>query len=279
MATNEKSYTLDSVKQDVKSFFQDANHWAYHYGSKATSCGKDSVFYKKQIQVIFEDKYPHDITGKAVNELIKDRFLRQEPRTFGKSKNVPVIFVCRRNLRYISNQIKKRINIMESFSDDQMNEGVGKYAEILFYHMFQKNHFKIIERHANTFKGKTWSRSTRDLDFIIEKDGISYGVEIKNTFGYMPEDEFEEKLDMCQFLGLSPLFPIRCPSPQQYQLMKGVGGLALKFKTRIFPPGNRRLVTDIWNHFRLPVNTWIEILPHIETIFLNHHNHTQSVSI
>ncbi len=81
MVTRETRYSLESVKQDVKSFFQGDNHWAYQYGSKATSCSKDSVFYKKQIQVIFEDRYPnyvggypHDVTGKAVNELIDDGF-------------------------------------------------------------------------------------------------------------------------------------------------------------------------------------------------------------
>lgn len=245
MATRETRYSLDSVKRDVMSFFTNDGHWAYQYGSKATSCTKDSVYYKKQIQVIFEERYPHDVTGKAVNELIEDKFLKDEPRTFGKKKNVPVIFVCIRNRRYISNEIKRRIKIIERFSDDELNAGVGKYAEILFNHMFTKNQFKIIGRHTNTFKGKTWKRSNKNLDFIITKDGITYGGEIKNTFDYMPQDEFEEKLDMCQFFGILPVFPLRYPSPQQYALMEAVNGLALTFKTRIFPPGNQRLLTEI----------------------------------
>ena len=270
MATNRGRYSLDSVKEDVKSFFQNDAHWAYDYGSKATSCGKDSVYYKKQIQVIFEERYPHDVVGKAVNELIDHEFLKDEPRDFGN--NMHAIFVCRRNLRYTASQIKRKIKIMERFSDDELNDGVGKYAEILFHHMFTKNQFRIVDRDANRFQGKVWNKSSRDLDFIIQKDGINYGVEIKNTFDYMPEDEFEEKLDMCQFLGLLPVFPVRCPSPQQYELMKEIGGLALKFKTRVFPPGNQNLITQIWNHFRLPVNIWEEILPPIEAIFLGYHH-------
>ena len=259
MVTRETRYSLDSVKQDVISFFTNDNHWAYQYGSKATSCGKDSVFYKKQIQVIFEDQYPHDVTGKAVNELIEDKFLKAETRAFGK--NMHTIFVHRHNVRYTAMAIRMRTNILERFSDDEVNDGVGKYAEILFGHMFERNQFKIIGRNINTFRGKAWSESDKNLDFIIEKDGISYGVEIKNRFDYMKQDEFEEKLEMCQVLGLLPVFPIRCPSEQQYAQMKGCGGLALKFKTRIFPPGFQGLVTDIWNNFRLPVNIWKEILP------------------
>lgn len=271
MVPRETRYSLDSVKQDVISFFTNDNHWAYQYGSKATSCGKDLVFYKKQIQVIFEDQYPHDVTGKAVNELIEDKFLKAETRAFGK--NMHAIFVHRHNVRYTAMAIKIRIKILERFSDDEVNDGVGKYAEILFGHMFERNQFKIIGRNTNTFRSKAWSKSDKNLDFIIEKDGISYGVEIKNRFDYMEQDEFEEKLEMCQFLGLLPLFPLRCPSEQQYAQMKDCGGLALKFKTRIFPPGFQGLVTDIWNNFRLPVNIWEEILPPIEAVFLNYHHH------
>ena len=138
--------------------------------------------------------------------------------------------------------------------------------------MFEKNQFKIIGKHTNTFRGKTWSKSGKNLDFIIERDGIGYGGEIKNTFDYLQQALFEEKLDMCQFLGLLPVFPLRYSSPQQYVMMQQVGGLALTFKTRVFPPGNQTLVTDIWNHFRLPVNIWGEILPPIENLFLNYHH-------
>jgi len=172
MVTRETRYSLDSVKQDVMSFFTNDNHRAYQYGSKATSCGKDSVFYKKQIQVIFEDEYPHDVTGKAVNELIEGKFLKAEPRAFGK--NMHVIFVYRHNVRYTAMAIKMKTKILERFSDDEVNDGVGKYAEILLGHMFKNNQFKIIGRNINTFRGKVWSKSDKDLDFIIEKDGISY---------------------------------------------------------------------------------------------------------
>lgn len=105
MVTRETRYSLDTVKQDVVSFFTNDNHRAYQYGSKPISCSKDSVFYKKQIQVIFEDLYPHDVTGKAVNELIEDKFLKAEPRTF--RENMHVIFVYRHNVRYISREIKR----------------------------------------------------------------------------------------------------------------------------------------------------------------------------
>jgi hypothetical protein len=138
MVTSPNRYDLSAVKQDVKSFFQDDTHRAYQYGSRTTSCDKDSVFYKKQIQVIFEEWYPHDVTGKAVNELIEEGFLKEEPRTFGISNNIPISFVFQRTRRWFSNEIKSRIKIIERYSDDELNDGCGKYAEVLFNHMFEK---------------------------------------------------------------------------------------------------------------------------------------------
>lgn len=274
MATGNKRYDLKSVKDDIKSFFKDDGHWAYQYGSKATSCNKDSLFYKKQIQVIFEEAYPHDVTGKAVDELISDGFLKDEPRTFGKGKNVPIIFVFRKGRRYIAEEVKVRINIIEKYSDDELNDGCGKYAESLFEHLFDKHSFKIVDRKTNSFRGKEWKESKRNLDFIIEKDGFNYGMEVKNTFEYMPHNEFVDKVDMCRFLGILPLFPVRYASPQQHKMIKDAYGLALVFRTRIFPPGNQKLVTEIWNHFRLPVNIWYSISSPVESILLSYHNRT-----
>lgn len=272
MAAERTRYSLENAKQDIISFFTNDAHWAYQYGSKATACTKDSVFYKRQIQVTFEDTCPHDVTGKAVNELIESNFLKSQPIPFGT--NMHAVFVWRRQgegQRYKATAIKEQARIISKFSEDEINDGAGKYAEVLFQHLFKTNQFKIVGRDTNSYKGRVWSKSDKNLDFIIEKDGVSYGVEIKNTFDYMPQDEFEEKLDMCNFLGILPLFPLRCPSDQQFTMMQDTDGLALKFKTRIFPPGNQKLVTEIWNHFRLPVFIWDEIPQRIENVFLNYH--------
>lgn len=204
-----------------------------------------------------------------MNELISEGFLRPEPRTFGN--NVDIIFVCRRNIRYVATEIKERIELIETLSDDELNLGVGKHAENLFRHMFEKNQFKIVGVNKNEFRGKKWHTKS-NLDFIIQRDRVTYGVEVKNTFDYMREDEFEEKLEMCKFLNIIPMFPLRCPSDQQYALMQAVGGLALKFKTRIFPPGNEKFVSSIWHYFRLPVFVWGGIPINIERIFLRFHS-------
>jgi hypothetical protein len=276
MVINRPRYDLDSVKEDLKLFFQDNNHQAFNYGSKSTGCNCDSVFYKKQIQVIFENYYPHDVTGKATNELIADNFLKEERIKIGGNK-LSISFVYKKQRRYVSAEIKDRIKIVEKFIDDEMNDGCGKQAESLFSHAFEKHQFNIIGRDINSFDGKQWEKSNKDLDFIIEKDGLGYGVEIKNTFDYMPQDEFDEKVAMCQYFGILPLFPVRYASPQQLKIMQDFNGLALIFKTRIFPPGNQKLVTEIWNNFRLPVNVWYDISIPVENMLTSFHSRSLKV--
>lgn len=83
--------------------------------------------------------------------------------------------------------------------------------------------------------------------------------------------EVAGKVRICEFLGLVPLFPLRCPSDEHFAVMQRIGGLALKFKSRVFPPGTRELVANIWNHFRLPVTIWESFPPNLERQLLNFH--------
>ncbi len=144
---------------------------------------------------------------------------------------------------------------------------------MLFGFMYRLNGFTVVARHVNQYDGTRWLKEEGpDLDFVIEKDTITYGVEIKNTFDYMPPDEFQEKIDLCKRHGIVPLFPLRCPSDRQFETMQSVNGLALKFKARIFPPGQEHLVRDIWSYMRLPVTVWHEIPLRVEKQFKAFHD-------
>ena len=43
----------------------------------------------------------------------------------------------------------------------------------------------MVARHANEFEGRSWVTTGHNLDFIFRRDGVAYGVEVKNTLGYM----------------------------------------------------------------------------------------------
>lgn len=265
-----KKYTLKEVQSDIRSFFTDDSHRLFKYGSPTPDCNKDCPFHKRSLQVLFEEDYPHDITLKAVQALVQEGFLKQRTVPID---SIEAHFLHRYNVRYIIRLTKQPADLIRQYSDYRISKATGDYAEMLFGFMFRLNGFKVVARNVSEYDGTKWIKTQKyDLDFIIEKDSITYGVEIKNTFDYMPPDEFQAKLDVCQRFGIVPLFPLRCPSDRQFEIMRDVGGLALKFKTRIFPPGQEQLVHEIWGFMRLPVFVWKEIPQGIEKRFIDFHN-------
>jgi len=265
-----KKYTLKEVKDDIKDFFTNASHRLFEYGTPTPDCNEDCPFHKRNLQVLFEEEYPHDITIKAIQALKQEGFLKQRSVSIDSTE---VHFMHRYNLRYVVRLMKHPADLIRQYSDYRISKATGDYAEMLFAFMFRLNGFEIVARNVSEYDGTKWVKTQkRDLDFIIERDGTTYEVEIKNAFDYMPPDEFQAKLKICKRFGIVPLFPLRCPSDHQFEVMRNEGGLALKFKARIFPPGQEQLVHDIWNFMRLPVTVWKEIPRGIEKRFVDFHN-------
>lgn len=265
-----KKYTLKEVKDDIKDFFTNDSHRLFAYGTPTPDCNKDCPFHKRALQVLFEEDYPHDFTLKAVQALKQEGFLKQRSIRIDSTE---VHFLHRYNLRYVVRLMKQPADLIRQYSDYRISKATGDYAEMLFGFMFRLNGFKIVARNVSEYDGTKWIKTQKyDLDFIIERDGITYGVEIKNTFDYMPPKEFQAKLEICKRFDIVPLFPLRCPSDPQFEVMRDVGGRALMFKSRIFPPGQEQLVHDIWNFIRLPVTVWKELPRGIEKRFIDFHN-------
>jgi hypothetical protein len=231
--------TNEGVKEDIRSFFTDPTHWAYQYGTPTPGCNPNSPYHRKQIEVIFEDKYFHWLTNRLIDELVGEGFLKME-------KTRTAHFVYRSDIRYIRREISKRTKIIERYANSVITKAVGGYAEMLFSFMFRVNGFKIVGENTNTYGGLKWEETEHDLDFIVEKDSIAYGVEVKNTLDYMERDEFEAKLRICEYLGLVPLWILRNAPAVQFKQMKPCNGFILKFKAQIYPPGQEPLVRDMW---------------------------------
>ena len=244
------------VVDDVRDFFLNPGHWVYQYGSPS-SCVNDSPYHRKQIEVLFEKKYFHWITDRAVNTLLKEGFLRE-------TKTDVANFVYRSNVRYVTREINKRKKLIQRYSDPIITRAIGSYAETLFSFLFRVYNFTIVGCNVNEYKRNKWIETEHNLDFIIEKDGISYGVEVKNTLPYMEEEEFNIKIKMCEYLNIPPLWVLRYAPGTQFEAMKKAGGFIVVFKTQIYPPGQEPLVKEMWGLMRLPVSVWKDIPKGVE---------------
>ncbi len=167
--------TNEEVKEDIRSFFTDLDHWAYRYGSPTPGCNPNSPYHKIQIEMIFEDKYFHWVTNRAIDELVRGGSLKLEKRDVAH-------FVYRSGIRYIRREINRRCKIIKRYSDPVITRAIGEYAEALFSFAFQLNGFKIVGENTSEYRGLRWDRTKHDLDFIVEKNSIAYGVEVRTRY-------------------------------------------------------------------------------------------------
>jgi len=244
-----------SVAADLREFFVNPDHWIYRSRGTPSQIGPDSVYHISQLQVLFEDRHFHKLTYRAIRELRESGFLSSEEVPTDAST---FIVVWRSNVRYVRRPIRAHVALGTEYSSQPMNKATGHYAELLLLMGLSHLGLNLVSRNTNSYQDKMWNESEHDLDFIMEKDGTAYGVEVKNTFDYMPTDELDIKIAMCRHLGLRPLFIVRHRDKIQWDKMQEAGGLLYIFKTKIFPPGQEPLVDRIWQQMRLPIDIWTD---------------------
>jgi len=147
LSSSRKRHTAEEIREDLREFFENSDHWAYQYGDPTPECGPGVPYHRKQIEVIFEEEYDHWDVNNQVDNLIHEGFLRLIKGDIAQ-------FVLRRDIRYYRNNIKKRIKLINTYSDDIITKALGKQAEHLSEIMFLLNGFIIADRNTNKYKGK-----------------------------------------------------------------------------------------------------------------------------
>lgn len=227
---------VDEAKEELLAFIQQ---------------NKGKVFYIKQLEVFFEKRYFHWIIANAINELI-GRELRSEEKTL--VGNVSVKFIFHRELRYYKREVNRMIKVIRKYSSPNIAKAVGRQGEVLFFNALTNQGFSSHGQNINQYGGKKWTETGHDLDFILEKDGIVYGCEVKNTFDYIEYEELMIKLNICQYLGIKPLLIMRfSPKTYNYEIIQR-GGYVMIFETQIYPFGLDDLVEEIKRVLKLPVD-------------------------
>lgn len=212
---------------------------------------KESIFYIRQLQVMFEKHYYHWITNNAVNGLCKLGFLKDI--RLSSTKGTSTRYFVHRSNRYPRRDIRRIQNLIDAYSQDHVTRGCGYRAEELFCVGLAFRGFIPTDRKVKKYKDREWTKTGHDLDFVFERDKLAYGCEIKNTLGYIDKEELEIKLEMCEYLELIPLFVMRYAPKTYIRMINEAGGFALIFETQIYELGQVALVQEIKATLGLPV--------------------------
>ena len=108
---------------------------------------------------------------------------------------------------------------------------------------------------ANEYEGRRWTVTNEDLDFVFERDGLAYGVEVKNTLGYPQHDEITRKVAMGKFMGVTPIIVAHMLPRTVINEIWRDGGFALILKYQLYPYSHRALAKRVSSELQLPVDS------------------------
>jgi hypothetical protein len=146
------------------------------------------------------------------------------------------------------------VALVEEYADPNIGGAVGLHGEFMVLEGFARSEFVMRGKNTREFSGKTWTETDHNLDFIFEKDGQGYGVEVKNTLGYMEYEELQTKVRLCQFLGIRPVFAARMLPRTWMNELITAGGFGLILKYQLYPWSHKELARRVANELGLPVD-------------------------
>jgi hypothetical protein len=235
------------------------------------SPGTRRVYYQRQLQVLAERDYFHWITAAAVKVLVGEGAVRSSVEPLGGSV---VRLLWPNGYRFRARETKSLLSLLAEISDPSFATGVGRHGETLFDAAVPRIGMRPIARDVRSHRGKEWTRTGHNLDRIYELDGVEYGVEIKNQLQYIGVEEFNVKLEMCETLGLRPLFIMRAlPKSYAWDVIRR-GGYALVFGYQMYPHGFEGLAREVKRVLELPVDCPRAIYDNTLQRFLDWHQKT-----
>ena len=204
------------------------------------------VFYGRQLAVRLEKRFYHWITTKAVNELAMAGRIKSTTLPFaGGGGEGEIRFYWAPKLRYWRRQALRTRGLIQEFSKSELTHALGLHAEMLFDAALARGGFLPTAQNVRAYAGREWTKTGHDLDRLYERDGVVYGAEIKNSLSYIERQELAIKLEMCNALGVKPLFIMRMAAKNYVEQVRRAGGFTLLFGWQLYPYGHEALVKRV----------------------------------
>lgn len=224
-----------------------ARVWAYFEDQP------DTVFYSRQIEILFEREFFHWVTNRAIRGLIDEGRIRTERRELESGSEVKLLW--HKNNRFYKREADRVYRLVDEYTSSASSGTLGLQGESLVLAAFARQRFLLVGEETNEYCDKKWTATGHDLDFVFERDGIGYGIEVKNTLGYMEIAEFHTKIKMAQHLGIRPVFVVRSLPSIWVEPLVRVGGYAMIMGFQFYPWTHKELANRIRDTLGLPVDT------------------------
>lgn len=210
---------------------------------------RERVFYSRQLEVLNEERFFHWVTNRAIKQLVAEGFIRQDKGAKGTPK-----VLYHNSYRYPRREIAKLRELVAAHSTDEIVQQLGEHGEWLVERAFLRAGFRFIGQAVSELDGRRWTETKENLDYVFERDGRRYGVEVKNTLGYSNlGKELRSKTKLALHLGCLPLFACRfLPKSWNHEVITSKG-FVLLFKWQLQHPVHAALAGQLRKELLLPV--------------------------
>lgn len=212
----------------------------------------ESVFYSRQLEVMFEREYFHWVTNRALRRLVEEGRVVSEARKLDLGSEIKLLW--NKKYRFYKRAATEVFDLVNRYSSSATDGALGLQGEHLVLAAFARTQYVLLGEAASEHGGIRWTETGHNLDFIFEKGGVAYGIEVKNTLGYLDIGEFVAKVRMSLHLGVKPVFAVRALPKTWANALIEAGGYAMIMGH--FPPWTHEgLATEIREKLHLPVDT------------------------
>ena len=211
------------------------------------------VFYSRQLEVLFEREYFHWVTNRALRRLVEEGRIISEGRKLDIGSEIKLLWHYK--FRFYRRAAREVFDLVNRYSSSATDGTLGLQGEHLVLAAFARRQYILTGENVREHGGQRWTETNHNLDFIFEKDGAAYGVEVKNTLGYMGIEEFVAKVRMSLHLGMKPVFAVRALPRTWIDALIQAGGYAMIMEHQFYPWTHAELAAEIREKLQLPVDT------------------------
>lgn len=226
---------------------------------------QQKVVTDREVKVRLEDKFFPWVTGRALDTMERDGVIRRVGYVGRRTVRgrVPEVFYAPYGMEYeriVGTIIQKRRVTRDINAILTAHAPAGTHAEDLFEETFEALGFKIHGRDVSEFKGRhvlgVQGKQPPNLDFVIERDRVVYGVDVKNwiKYEYNTRHAVISKVLLALQLKIVPFIIARYVDKDTiYRRVIEKGGICYPYRTLLVPPIFDSLATQAGSLMGYPI--------------------------
>lgn len=125
------------------------------------------------MEVQNENDYFHWITNRAIRDLEAEGLVKSEWRKLSTGTSIKLLW--HKGHRFYKRSAGQLVRLVEEYSDPNIGAALGLHGETMVLEGFARSQFVMASRSTREYRGKVWTNTDHNLDFIFERDGMVYG--------------------------------------------------------------------------------------------------------